>query len=90
MVLAKAMCKDLWGTHYLSLICEPNEFHHGWNTDDHGRAINRINSAVASKKEQSFWMRLFSVTIDRDLIAGWDKDLDRVLLLFNVRLQSTT
>jgi len=35
-------------------------------------------------------MRLFSVTIDRDLIAGWDKDLDRVLLLFNVRLQDTT
>lgn len=89
-MLAKAIHEDLWGTHYLSLICEPNEFYHDWKTDDHGRAINHINSEVASKKEQGFWMRIFAVTIDRDLIAGWDKDLDRVLLLFNVRIQNTT
>jgi hypothetical protein len=25
------------------------------------------------------------VTIDRDQIAGWEKDLDRALVLFNVR-----
>jgi hypothetical protein len=50
------------------------------------RSVNRINSEVASKKEQGFWHRLLSVTIDRDRIAGWEKDLDRVLLLFNVCL----
>ncbi|KAG1718087.1 hypothetical protein EDB19DRAFT_1026872 [Suillus lakei] len=47
------------------------------------KSVNRINSEVASKKEQGFWHRLLSVTIDRDRIAGWEKDLDRVLLLFN-------
>jgi len=30
-------------------------------------------------------MRIFSVTIDRDLITGWDQELDHVILLFNVR-----
>ncbi|KAG2141950.1 hypothetical protein DEU56DRAFT_911281 [Suillus clintonianus] len=49
-------------------------------------SVNRINTAVASKKEQGFWKSLFSVTIDRDQIAGWEKDLDRVLVLFNFEL----
>ncbi|KIK40487.1 hypothetical protein CY34DRAFT_807170 [Suillus luteus UH-Slu-Lm8-n1] len=47
------------------------------------KSVNRINSDVASKKEQGFWRRLFAVTIDRDMIAAWEKDLDRVLGLFN-------
>ncbi|KAG1724014.1 hypothetical protein EDB19DRAFT_2043614 [Suillus lakei] len=47
------------------------------------KSVNRINSDVASKKEQGFWKRLFAVTIDRDKITGWEKDLDRVLGLFN-------
>ncbi|KAG1733921.1 uncharacterized protein EDB91DRAFT_1084306 [Suillus paluster] len=47
------------------------------------RSVNRINSEVASRKEQGFWKRLFSVTMDRDQIAGWEKDLDRVLVLFS-------
>ncbi|KAG1725885.1 uncharacterized protein EDB91DRAFT_80485 [Suillus paluster] len=34
------------------------------------KTVNRINSEVASKKEEGFWQRLFSVTIDRDQIAG--------------------
>ncbi|KAG1745505.1 P-loop containing nucleoside triphosphate hydrolase protein [Suillus paluster] len=46
-------------------------------------SVNRINSEIASKKEQGFWSRLFSVTIDRDRIVGWEKDLDRFLALFN-------
>ncbi|KAG0693022.1 hypothetical protein DFH29DRAFT_1007768 [Suillus ampliporus] len=46
-------------------------------------SVNRINSDVASRKEQGIFKRLFSVTIDRDQIAGWEKDLDRVLVLFN-------
>ncbi|KAG1724988.1 hypothetical protein EDB19DRAFT_2043364 [Suillus lakei] len=47
------------------------------------KSVNRINSDVASKKEQSFWKRLFTVTIDRDRITGWEKDLDHALGLFN-------
>ncbi|KAG0708348.1 hypothetical protein DFH29DRAFT_477621 [Suillus ampliporus] len=46
-------------------------------------SVNRINSEVATKKEQGFFKRLFSVTIDRDHISGWEKDLDCVLVLFN-------
>ncbi|KAG1841448.1 hypothetical protein DFJ58DRAFT_748443 [Suillus subalutaceus] len=45
--------------------------------------INHINSEAASKTEQRFWQRFFSVTIDRDQIAQWEKDLDRVIALFN-------
>ncbi|KAJ8585526.1 hypothetical protein M405DRAFT_883777 [Rhizopogon salebrosus TDB-379] len=48
------------------------------------KSINRINSEVASKKEQTIWRRLFSATIDRDRIASWEKELDRVLGLFNI------
>ncbi|KAG0702979.1 hypothetical protein DFH29DRAFT_829813 [Suillus ampliporus] len=46
-------------------------------------SVNRINSEVASKKEQGFWHRLFSVTIDRYRIVAWEKDLDSFLALFN-------
>ncbi|KAG1724363.1 hypothetical protein EDB19DRAFT_1834219 [Suillus lakei] len=46
-------------------------------------SVNRINNEVASKKEHRFLHRLFSVTIDRDQIAEWEKDLDRLLALFN-------
>ncbi|KAG1838165.1 hypothetical protein DFJ58DRAFT_861892 [Suillus subalutaceus] len=46
-------------------------------------SVNCINSDVASSKEQGFWRRLFTVMIDRDKIAAWEKDLDRVLGLFN-------
>ncbi|KAG2126913.1 hypothetical protein DEU56DRAFT_982812 [Suillus clintonianus] len=49
-------------------------------------SVNRIYTEVASKKEQGFWKSLFSVTIDRDQIAGWETDLDRVLTLFNFEL----
>ncbi|KAG2035401.1 hypothetical protein BDR03DRAFT_962563 [Suillus americanus] len=47
------------------------------------KSVNRINSDVASSKEQGFWRRLFTVTVDRNKIAVWEKDLDRVLGLFN-------
>ncbi|KAG2360401.1 hypothetical protein BDR07DRAFT_1487061 [Suillus spraguei] len=46
------------------------------------KSVNRINSDVASSKEQGFWHRLFSVTIDRDRITKWEKDLDQDLMLF--------
>ncbi|KAG1764263.1 hypothetical protein EV702DRAFT_110804 [Suillus placidus] len=50
------------------------------------KSVNRINSEVASKKEQGFWQRLLSVTSDRDRIAGWEKDLDRVIPLFSAEM----
>ncbi|KAG2052924.1 hypothetical protein BDR06DRAFT_1009063 [Suillus hirtellus] len=50
------------------------------------KSVNCINSEVASKKEQGFWQRLLSVTSDRDRIAGWEKDLDRVIPLFSAEM----
>ncbi|KAG2059299.1 hypothetical protein BDR06DRAFT_993919 [Suillus hirtellus] len=50
------------------------------------KSVNRINSEVASKKEQGFWQRLLSVTSDRDRIAGWEKELDRVIPLFSAEM----
>ncbi|KAG1838152.1 hypothetical protein DFJ58DRAFT_846187 [Suillus subalutaceus] len=50
------------------------------------KSVNHINSEVASKKEQGFWQRLLSVTSDRDRIAGWEKDLDRVIPLFSAEM----
>ncbi|KAG1883839.1 hypothetical protein F4604DRAFT_1677546 [Suillus subluteus] len=47
------------------------------------KSVNRINSDVASSEEQGFWRRFFTVTIDRDKITAWEKDLDCVLGLFN-------
>ncbi|KAG2126951.1 hypothetical protein DEU56DRAFT_535937 [Suillus clintonianus] len=49
-------------------------------------SVKRINTEVVSKKEQGFLKSIFSVTINRDQIAGWEKDLDRVLALFNFKL----
>jgi len=51
--------------------------------------VNRINSEVASKKEQTLWKRLIFVSIDRDDIAAWEKELDHVIKLFDVRLLNT-
>ncbi|KAG1856353.1 hypothetical protein DFJ58DRAFT_659543, partial [Suillus subalutaceus] len=62
-----------------------NQCCHRQNLMALSRSVNYINSDVESKKEQRFLRRLFAVTIDRDKIAAWEKDLDRVLGLFNVR-----
>ncbi|KAG0695412.1 hypothetical protein DFH29DRAFT_270033 [Suillus ampliporus] len=50
------------------------------------KTVSHISSEVASKKERGFWnlKRFFAVTIDRDQIAKWEKDIDRVLKLFNL------
>ncbi|KAG1724146.1 uncharacterized protein EDB91DRAFT_1269361 [Suillus paluster] len=48
-----------------------------------GHALSQLNVEVASRKEQGFWKKLFFVAIDRDQIAGWEKDLDHVLVLFS-------
>ncbi|KAG1724114.1 hypothetical protein EDD22DRAFT_974420 [Suillus occidentalis] len=47
------------------------------------KSVNHMNSEAASKKEQKFWQRLFSVTIDSNQIAAWEGDFDRVIALFN-------
>ncbi|KAG2071831.1 hypothetical protein BDR04DRAFT_1154107 [Suillus decipiens] len=47
------------------------------------KSVNCMNSNVVSSKEQGLWRKIFFVTINRDRIAGWKKDLDRVLTLFN-------
>ncbi|KAG2065277.1 hypothetical protein BDR04DRAFT_1121960 [Suillus decipiens] len=46
------------------------------------KSVGHINSDVESSKEPRFLHRLFSVTIDRDWIATWEKDLDKALMLF--------
>jgi hypothetical protein len=35
-----------------------------------GHALSQLNSDIASKKEQGFWRRIFTVTIDRNKIAS--------------------
>ncbi|KAJ8585539.1 hypothetical protein M405DRAFT_935977, partial [Rhizopogon salebrosus TDB-379] len=46
------------------------------------KAVNRVNSEVSSKKEQTILGRLFFATIDRDRIASWGKELDYAISLF--------
>ncbi|KAG2035400.1 hypothetical protein BDR03DRAFT_526788 [Suillus americanus] len=50
------------------------------------KSVNHINSDVESKKERKFWEKLWAVRIDRNQIADWEKDLDRVLGLFHVEV----
>ncbi|KAG2036665.1 hypothetical protein BDR03DRAFT_959129 [Suillus americanus] len=47
-----------------------------------------MNSEAGSKKEQGFLQRLFSATIDRDQITGWNNDIDRVLALFHFEVNT--
>jgi len=51
------------------------------------RSVNRINSKLASKLEQSRWERLWSITIDRNDILGWEKELDSAIRLSTVRFR---
>ncbi|KAG2108950.1 uncharacterized protein F5147DRAFT_159897 [Suillus discolor] len=45
--------------------------------------VNDINNKVVSKKKQGLFKRFLSVTIDRDQIASWEKDIDSALKLFD-------
>jgi hypothetical protein len=79
------MCKAPWGMLYRRLTCEPNQSRQRCKPlTPLCRPVNRINSEVASKKEQKSWKKIFSATIDRDRIVAWEKDLDGTLQLFNV------
>ncbi|KAG1841412.1 hypothetical protein DFJ58DRAFT_856618 [Suillus subalutaceus] len=46
-------------------------------------SVNDINNEVVSRKGKGLLKRFFSATIDRDQVASWEKDIDRVLVLFN-------
>ncbi|KAG2136845.1 hypothetical protein BD769DRAFT_1773893 [Suillus cothurnatus] len=46
-------------------------------------SVNNINNEVVSRKDQGALKRFFFATIDCDRIASWEKDIDRVLLLFH-------
>ncbi|KAG1821450.1 hypothetical protein EV424DRAFT_826734 [Suillus variegatus] len=45
--------------------------------------VNDINNKVVSRKKQGWFKSILSVTIDRDQIASWEKDIDSALKLFD-------
>ncbi|KAG1855952.1 hypothetical protein F4604DRAFT_1932094 [Suillus subluteus] len=49
------------------------------------KSVSRINSNIESLKE-GFLHWLLSVTIDRDRITRWEKDLDQALVLFRTEV----
>ncbi|KAG1805893.1 hypothetical protein EV424DRAFT_1578187, partial [Suillus variegatus] len=52
------------------------------------RSVDDINNKVVSRKEQGLLKRFFSVTIDRDQIASWEKDIGSALELFNTEVNA--
>jgi hypothetical protein len=74
----------------LSLTREPNRFNLHCLLITPYRSVNRINNEVASKSKRKYLRRFFSVVIDRDQISGWERDLDRVIVLFNVRFWNSS
>lgn len=51
-------------------------------------SVNDINDTVVSRKEQGLLKRFFSATVDRDQIASWEKDIDRILILFSTEVNA--
>ncbi|KAG2059301.1 hypothetical protein BDR06DRAFT_1003428 [Suillus hirtellus] len=51
-------------------------------------SVDDINNQVVSRKEQGLLRRFFSVTIDRDQIASWEKDIGSALELFNTEVNA--
>ncbi|KAG1851012.1 hypothetical protein C8R48DRAFT_836558 [Suillus tomentosus] len=45
--------------------------------------VNDINNKVVSRKKQGLFKRILSLTIDRDQIDCWEKDIDSALKLFD-------
>ncbi|KAG2052929.1 hypothetical protein BDR06DRAFT_1009069 [Suillus hirtellus] len=48
--------------------------------------VDEFNNKVASRKKQGLFKRFFSVTIDHDQIASWEKDIDSALKLFDTEV----
>ncbi|KAG2059325.1 hypothetical protein BDR06DRAFT_949373 [Suillus hirtellus] len=46
-------------------------------------SVNDINNKVVPKKEQRWLKSFFLVTIDREQITGWEKDIDSAIKLFD-------
>ncbi|KAG1837250.1 hypothetical protein C8R48DRAFT_766314 [Suillus tomentosus] len=45
--------------------------------------VDDINNKVVSRKKQGWFKSILSVTIDRDQIASWERDIDSALKLFD-------
>ena len=50
------------------------------------RTVAEIQQEVAKKSERNVASRVFHARNDKDTIAGWNVDLNRILHIFNVRL----
>ena len=59
----------------------------GWLTDDipHRRTVAEIEKSVTKQSQRNHVSRLFHARIDKEKIAGWRGELNRILQIFNVR-----
>ncbi|GLB41378.1 hypothetical protein LshimejAT787_0905930 [Lyophyllum shimeji] len=52
-------------------------------------SLNGISDAVKQRATKSLGSRVLRATINKDIIAGWQRDLDRFLAAFNTELNIT-
>ena len=59
----------------------------GWLTDDvpYPRTVAEIEKNVTKQSQRNPVSRLFHARIDKEKIAGWRGELNRILQIFNVR-----
>lgn len=50
------------------------------------RSVDTIQATITATTQRGLGARLFSVSIDRMHITGWNQDLDRCLQIFNVNM----
>ncbi|KAF5368697.1 hypothetical protein D9615_010312 [Tricholomella constricta] len=50
------------------------------------KSVNGIRQGVDERIRKRLTSKVFHVTVNQDMIAGWQKDLDRFLALFNTEL----
>ncbi|KAF5368715.1 hypothetical protein D9615_010318 [Tricholomella constricta] len=53
-------------------------------------SVNGIYQAVDERTRKRLTSKVFHVTVNKETIAGWHKDLDRFLALFNTELNIST
>lgn len=49
------------------------------------RSVDRIQAAIIEKTENGVGSRVFHVAVNKETIGAWQRDLDRILIIFNVR-----